>query len=168
VLLLAVIGVSLYLVLRPSAHAKTGPSYATRIEHRYDGKDPSGKDGPGTTCADVRHPSQPISQIHPSLVGPGGQVVGHVELRTSSICQVVWARVYWRGGKYTLPPGWSLHIQMHRRIDPKVIQYVPSDTSDYVYGNMLATVRGCAYAKVFFKNGSRQTPPAITPCVISH
>jgi hypothetical protein len=166
VLALAALGVSLYFVLR-NPHAATGVSYATKIEHHYDGMDPNGKDHPGTTCADRTHPSQPVSQVHPSVVGPSGKVVGWVELRTSPICQVLWARVYWRGGRYKLPPGWTLYIQMHRRVHPKVVQYPSHDTSKYVYGNMLATVSGCAYAEVFFANGSRHTPPAITPCLKS-
>jgi hypothetical protein len=167
-LVLTALGVSLYFVLRPGPQAATGASYATRIEHRYDGKDPTGKDGPGTTCADLQHPSQPISQVHPSVIGPNGKVVGSVELRTSSICQVVWARVYWQGGKYVLPPGWAFYIQMHRRVHPKMVQFVSHDTSKYVYGNMLATVSGCAYAEVFFAKGTKHTRPAITACLKSY
>jgi hypothetical protein len=168
VLVLAALGLSLYFVLRPSPHAATGSSYATEIEHRYDGMDPTGKDAPGTTCADPAHPSQPVSQVQPPVVDPSGKVVGYVELRTSSICQVLWARVYWRGGAYTLPPGWTLVIQMHRQVDPKVVQFVSHDASNYVYGNMLATARGCAYAEVFFAKGTMHTQPAITPCMKSY
>jgi hypothetical protein len=63
-----------------------------------------------------------------------------------------------------MPAGWSLHILMHRRVHQKTIQYVSHDTSNYVYGNMLATVSGCVYAEVYFANGSRHTPSAVTGC----
>lgn len=170
--LIAVLGVSLYLVPWPGQRAKGSTiSYASTIEHRYDGKDPRGKDGPGTRCADPP-PSQPVNQVHPPVIGPNGKVVGWIELRTSPICQVIWAKVHWntknhKQDSYTMPPGWALHIQMIRRVDPKMIQTVAYDTSAYVYGNMLATVSGCVYAKVFFANGAKQTPAATTPCTPS-
>jgi hypothetical protein len=66
-----------------------------------------------------------------------------------------------------MPPGWSLYIVMHRRAHLKTIQYVSHDTSSYVYGNMLSTVSGCVYAKVYFVKGSNHTPPARTPCLKS-
>lgn len=158
------IGFVLYLVRAPSTPATTGAASAASIERRYDGMDPQGKSAPGTTCSDLAHPSQPVDQIHPNVIGPDGRVVGHVELRTSPICPVLWARVYWIGGKYVLPTGWTLRVQMHRRVHPKMIETTPKDTSNYVYGNMLATISGCAYAEVYFTNGSQRTPSAITPC----
>ena len=148
----------------PAFAPSTSAPAATAIERRYDGKDPAGKDGPRSKCADRLHPSQPVSQVHPPVIGPGGTVVGHVELRTSSICPVIWARVYWRNGSYLMPPGWSLHIVMHRRAHPNTAPYVSHVTSNYVYGNMLATVSGCVYAEVYFADGSRHTPAAVTGC----
>lgn len=148
-------------------HATSRPaSSATAIEQRYDGKDPSGKDGPNSKCADPP-PSQPVSQLHPSVIGPNGKVVGHVDLRTSPICPVIWARVYWLKGSYLMPTGWSLYIVMHRRVHLKTIRYISHNTSNYVYGNMLATVSGCVYAEVYFVKGSSRTPPALTPCLRS-
>jgi hypothetical protein len=147
--------------------ARTAPATsASAIEQRYDGKDPTGKDGLNSKCADPP-PSQPVSQVHPSVIGPSGKVVGHVELRTSPICPVIWARVYWLNGSYLMPPGWSLHIVMHRRAHSKTSQYISHDTSNYVYGNMLSTVSGCVYAEVYFVKGSRHTSPALTPCLRS-
>jgi hypothetical protein len=164
-LLLTALGLSLYFVLRPSHKAAaTGVPYATRIEGRYDGYDPKGKDAPGTRCADPP-PSQPITQVQPSLVGPDGKVVGNVELRTSPICPVLWARVNWLKGTYVIPSGWTLHIQMHRSIHPKTIDYPAYTGAAYIYGNMLVALSGCVYAKVFFSNGARQTHPATTPCL---
>ncbi len=152
----------------PTAGTGGSPSAtsATAIEQRYDGKDPAGKDGPGSKCADPPA-SQPLTQVHPSVLGPGGQVVGYVDLRTSPICPVIWARVDWLKGSYRMPPGWSLHILMHRPVDHKTIEYVAYDTSTYVYGNMLATVSGCAYAEVYFAKGKNHTPPALTQCMRS-
>lgn len=137
------------------------------IEQRYDDKDPAGKDDPSFKCSDPEHPSQPITQLEPSLVGPDGRKVGRVQLRTSPICPVIWARVYWIKGKYRLPSGWSLHIVMHRPTPAKISRFIAYDTSDYVYGNMLATVRGCVYAEVFFAKGSHRTTSARTQCRIS-
>ena len=130
------------------------------IERRYDGTDPQGKNG--RRCADPP-PSQPVSQIHPAVIGPGGAVVGHVELRTSPICPVIWARVSWLHRSYAMPAGWSLHIVMYRTIDPATATYISHATSSYVYGNMTA-VRGCVYAKVYFADGSTHTRPATTGC----
>jgi hypothetical protein len=139
---------------------------AAAIEQRYDGKDPTGKDGANSKCADPPA-SQPVSQVHPSVIGPSGKVVGHIELRTSPICPVIWARVYWVKGSYLMPPGWSLHIVMHRRAHSKTIQYISHDTSNYVYGNMLAAVSGCVSAEAYFVKGSHHTPLALTPCLRS-
>jgi hypothetical protein len=149
-----------------STHRPTSgqsPSSADAIEQRYDGKDPVGKDGPLSKCADPPA-SQPVSQVHPAVLGPDGSVVGHIELRTSPICPVIWARVDWLHRSYLMPPGWSLYILMHRRIHPKTIRYVSHDTSNYVYGNMLVTISGCVYAEVYFADGSHRTPSAITQC----
>jgi len=143
-----------------SSPRTTSPT-AQAIERRYDGKDPQGKNG--RRCADPP-PSQPVSQIHPSVIGPSGAVVGHVELRNSPICPVIWARVTWLNASYAMPAGWSLHIVMYRRVDPASAPYVSHDTSNYVYGNMLATVRGCVYAKVYFANGRSHTRPTVTGC----
>jgi len=101
-----------------------------------------------------------VKAVRPSLVG-------HVQLRTSPICSAIWARVNGIRGSYRLPPGWSLNIVMHRRNPPRAIGYTSYDTSQYVYGNMLATVRGCVYAHVYFADGSRRTKAAITPCMKS-
>lgn len=151
----------------PPVPARTAPAAAAAaIEQRYDGKDPTGKDGSNSKCADPP-PSQPVSNVHPSVIGPSGKVVGHIELRTSPICPVIWARVSWLTGSYPMPLGWSLHIVMHRRAHSKTIQYISHDTSNYVYGNMLATVSGCVYAEVYFAKGSRRTPSALTPCLRS-
>ncbi len=145
-----------------AVHAASGSS-AIAIERRYDGKDPTGKDGSESKCADPPA-SQPVSQVHPPVIGPGGTVVGHIELRTSSICPVIWARVYWLNGSYLMPSGWSLHILMHRRVHPKTVGYISYDTSNYVYGNMLTTISGCVYAEVYFAKGTKHTPPATTAC----
>ncbi len=56
---------------------------------------------------------------------------------------------------------------MHRRIHPKTIEYTSHVTSNYVYGNMLATVSGCVYAEVYFAKGPHHTSPAVTPCLSS-
>jgi hypothetical protein len=147
-----------------SHRSPPSPHSPSAIERKYDGKDPKGKNGP--LCADPP-PSQPVSQSSWPVTGPGGTVVGHVELRTSPICPVIWARVYWRNGSYTMPSGWSLHIVMRRRTDPATAAYVSDVTSAYVYGNMLATVRGCVFAQVYFAKGSRHTPSAVTGCLRS-
>ncbi len=63
----------------PGPSRTTSAASAAVIEQRYDGKDPTGKDGPQSKCADPP-PSQPVSQIHPSVIGPSRKVVGHVEL----------------------------------------------------------------------------------------
>jgi hypothetical protein len=42
---------------------------------------------------------------------------------------------------------------MYRRSPPGVAAYPSHDASDYVYGNMLATVQGCVYANMFFADG---------------
>ena len=163
-------GFGLISANRPGAGATAmaggSATSAAAIDQRYDGKDPAGKDGPRSKCADPPA-SQPITQVRPSVPGPGGQVVGYVDLRTSPICPVIWARVYWLKGSYRMPPGWSLHIVMHRPVDHKTIEYVAYDTSTYVYGNMLATVRGCVYAEVYFAKGSDRTHPAQTQCMRS-
>jgi hypothetical protein len=151
-------------LFRPSSHNIVPSTSATAIERRYDGMDPTGKDNPRSKCADPPA-SRPISQIHPAVVGPGGEIVGHVELRTSPMCPVIWARVDWLNGSYRMPAGWSLHILMHRRNNPKTTEYISSDTSGYVYGNMLATVSGCVYAEVYFAKGSSRTHPSVTPCI---
>ena len=149
-----------------STHRSTSnqsPSSADATEQRYDGKDPAGKDGPRSKCADPPA-SQPVSQVHPPVLGPDGSVVGYIQLRTSPICPVIWAQVDWLHHSYLMPPGWSLFILMHRRIHPKTIQYESHDTSKYVYGNMLVTISGCVYAEVYFADGSRRTPSAVTQC----
>jgi hypothetical protein len=162
------LGISLFVSLQPGQHAKgETTSYAITIEHRYDGMDPRGKDGPGTRCANPPK-SQAVNQVHPPIIGPDGKVVGWVELHTSPVCQVIWAVAYWYHKSYRMPAGWALHIQMIRRVHPNTIQYVAYDTSDHVYGNMLATVSGCVYAKVFFARGSQRTPAAMTPCTPSN
>jgi hypothetical protein len=136
----------------PSLHSRSA------IERKYDGKDPK-----VSGCADPP-PSQPVSRTNWPLIGPGGAVVGHVELRTSPVCPVIWARVYWLHGRYTLPAGWSLHVVMHRSVDPANAPFVTDVTFAYVYGNMLAAGHGCVFAQVFFADGSRQTQPAVTGC----
>jgi hypothetical protein len=162
------LGVVLYVTVGGSGQAAPSPASSARaMERRYDGKDPEGKDGPQSKCVDIRHPSQPVTQVEPSVIGPSGHVVGRVQLRTSPICPVIWARVYWIKGSYVLPSGWTLHIVMHRRYPLRVADFIPYDASQYVYGNMLATARGCVYASVFFADGSRHTPLAITPCMKS-
>lgn len=135
------------------------------IEQRFDGKDPKGKDGPDSKCADPPS-SQPVDQTQPQVVGPDGHPVGTVELRTSGICPVIWARVHWLNSSYILPAGWSLHISMHRPspLPEKVTDYTALNASDYVYGNMLTTVRGCVYAEVYFSNGNSKTQATKTAC----
>ena len=152
--------------ISPTSAASGSATSAAAIDQRYDGKDPAGKDGPQSKCADPPA-SQPLTQVHPSVLGPDGRVVGYVDLRTSSICPVVWARVYWLKGSYRMPPGWSLHILVHRPADHKTIEYIAYDASTYVYGNMLATVSGCVYAEVYFAQGKHRTQPAVTQCMRS-
>lgn len=149
-----------------SAGGSASATSATAMENRYDGKDPAGKDGAASKCA-APPPSQPLTQVHPPVFGPSGGVVGYVDLRTSPICPVIWARVYWLKGSYQMPSGWSLHILMHRPVDHKTIEYVAYNTSTYVYGNMLTTVTGCVYAEVFFAKGKDRTPSTLTPCMRS-
>jgi hypothetical protein len=144
------------------------PPSPESIEQRFDGKDPKGKYGPDSRCADPP-PSQPITSTQPPLMGPDGHVVGTVELRTSGICPVIWARVNWPNGSYDLPAGWSLHIRMHRPmpLPQKISEYISHNTTVYVYGNMLTTVRGCVYAEVYFSNAGGQTAATKTECVKS-
>ena len=91
---------------------------AAELERRYDGKLPAGQDGTDSHCADPP-PSQPVDGAsRPPVTGPAGTPIATVQLRKSPICPtVIWARVLWHGDErawYQIPPGWTLHVVMHR------------------------------------------------------
>jgi hypothetical protein len=147
------------------------PSDAAQVEKRYDGHLANGHDGSESKCADPP-PSQEVSATKPSVFGPDGSVVGIIELRTSPICPVIWARVLWNGdiaGTYQIPAGWTLHVVVNRpdtrtRWDETE---QPGETPiQYALSAMLTTVRGCVYAEAYFTNETRQTKSAKTSCAV--
>lgn len=154
-----------------SPSSPSSASSAVALERRYDGKDPRGLEGGDSRCADPPT-SQPVSSVHPSVIGPDGKDAGSIELRTSAICPVIWARVLWNDDlttTYRIPDGWTLHI-VAQRPKTKTRRDSPVQASltpiEYGLSSMLATVRGCVFVEVYFANGDRRTPAARTPCVI--
>ncbi|MEV1116151.1 hypothetical protein AB0I91_13850 [Actinosynnema sp. NPDC049800] len=160
-----------YMASRPD-EPTLDESRATELESRYDGKDPRGHSGADSKCADPP-PSQEVSASKPPVVDPEGKQVGHVELRASPICPVVWARVLWGGdasATYQIPAGWTLHIVSHRPETKTRVDFPePSNPSPVPYGlgAMLATARGCVYVEVYFSNGDQSTASAKTSCVVA-
>ena len=150
------------------------PSPATLAERaQYDGKDPRGLDGTDSKCADPPR-SDAVDGNQPSVTGPGGNVVGQIQLRTSSACpHVVWARVLWNGqesGLYTIPSGWTLHTVVRRPDTNTMSEATDIATgSEIRYGlsKMLTTVGGqCVLAEAYFTRGSERTSSAQTACVV--
>lgn len=137
----------------------------TQLEARYDGQLAN-----HVGCADPP-PSQPVSSSHPPVIGPNGEVVGGIELRTSPVCPVIWARVLWNNDSaatYLIPAGWTLHVIAHRpQTSISVDATEPSHPTPipYALSYMLATVPGCVYVEVYFSNGAQETTPASTSCV---
>jgi hypothetical protein len=176
VVVLCVASVAVLLVIFDHGNTNTnnpGPANspdAAQLEHRYDGKDPRGIDGTESQCADPP-PSQLVTSSHPPVFGVDGRVVGSIELRTSPICPVIWARVIWNGGAdatYRIPSGWTLHMIAHRpETKTSADSPVASIPNPIPYGlsTMLATVRGCVYVEVYFSKGNQQTAMTETSCV---
>ncbi|MDQ1039922.1 hypothetical protein QFZ75_006338 [Streptomyces sp. V3I8] len=151
--------------------SSSSASSAEALERRYDGKDPRGLEGSNSKCADPPT-SQPVSSAHPSVIGPDGKDAGSIELRTSAICPVIWARVLWNDDlatTYRIPEGWTLHI-VAQRPKTKTRRDSPVQASitpiEYGLSSMLTTLRGCVFVEVYFANGDRRTPAARTPCVM--
>jgi hypothetical protein len=143
---------------------------AAQLEARYDGKDPRGLSGSDSRCADPP-PSQPVPADNPPVYGPDGEQVGTVELRTSPICPVIWARVLWNSdpnATYQIPAGWVLYVVAHRP-DTNTLSDFPEPSGPgpipYGLGPMLTTVRGCVYVEAYFTNGNQKTHAVPTSCV---
>jgi len=148
---------------------------ASELEQRYDGKLPGGQDG-GTEsrCADGNLPPSLIVDraTTPPVMGPEGDQVGNVQLRKSQVCPtIVWARVLWQGderGKYQIPPGWTLHVVMHRPdTKSKFDEPEASSASEipYALSGMIASARGCVYAEAYFTKGDTRTASVPTSCI---
>lgn len=175
VLVAAVVAATaLAIVLWPRDDNPDVPSSATLAERvRYDGKDPRGSDSTDSKCADPP-PSQIVDGNQPAVAGPGGKVVGQIQLRTSPICpHVVWARVLWNGqesGLYTIPAGWTLHTILRRPDTGTESQTTDVSTGgeiQYGLSKMLTTIGGhCVLAEAYFTRGSERTSPAQTACVV--
>lgn len=153
------------------SHSGSSSSFnAAQLERRYDGKDPRGTAGVSSKCSDPP-PSQLVASSNPPVFGVNGKIVGHMELRTSPICPVIWARVIWNGGPdatYRIPSGWTLHIVAHRP-ETKTSHDSPDVPSEnpiqYGLSSMLVSVRGCVYVEVYFSKSDRRTAVARTSCV---
>jgi hypothetical protein len=86
----------------------------------------------------------------------------------------MWARVLWNGNEqstYQIPPGWTLHVVMHRpATNTRIDEPEPSSSSPVLYGlsRMIASARGCVYAEVYFMkddNPDVKTAIARTSCI---
>jgi hypothetical protein len=167
-----VVGLVLFLTKNQEQPQNRNQPNATQLEARYDGKDPRGLSGTDTKCADPP-PSQAVPSSTPPVYGPDGQQVGTVELRTSPICPVIWARVLWNSdpnATYQIPPGWTLHVIAHRPETNTVFDFPePSGPGPIPYGlgPMLTTLRGCVYVEAYFMNDATQqkTHTVPTSCV---
>jgi hypothetical protein len=140
---------------------------------RLDGKDPRGLEGTDSQCADPPS-SERIETSEPPVIGPDGNVVATIQLRTSPKCpRVVWARVHWEGDEsksYMIPEGWVLHTALHRpdtqtrveSLDDSSLGEVP-----YILSKMLTTAGGtCVYAEAYFqKDAAERTASATTACI---
>jgi hypothetical protein len=147
---------------------------AAELERRYDGKLPGGQDGTESHCSDGDLPPSLVVDraTAPPVMGSEGGPVGNVQLRKSQVCPtVVWARVLWKGDereRYQIPPGWTLHVVMHRpetkssfdETEPSTASQIP-----YALSSMIASARGCVYAEAYFTNGDLATASVSTSCV---
>jgi hypothetical protein len=158
----------------PSNESSTasGRPDAEQLEARYDGKDPRGIAGAASRCADPP-PSRAVPASTPPVYGPDGQQVGSIELRTSPVCPVIWARVLWESdpnATYDIPEGWRLHIVAHRPETETVIDFVEPPSQGpipYGLGPMLTTIRGCVYVEAYFTNQDRKTNAVPTSCIVA-
>ena len=145
-------------------------SDAAQLEARYDGKDPRGLDGSESRCADPP-PSQAVPASTPPVFGSDSQQVGSIELRTSPICPVIWARVLWNSDpntKYQIPAGWTLHVVAHRPETRTTVELTEPSSSGpvpYGLGPMLTTARGCVYVEAYFTHDQQKTHAVPTSCV---
>ncbi|WP_280377984.1 hypothetical protein [Nocardia wallacei] len=146
---------------------------AAALEQRFDGKDPRGKSGGNTKCADPPD-SYVVPSSQPPVEGPEGATVGAIQLRASpsrDCPTVVWARVYWNNdptATYQIPQGWTLHVVSHRPdTNDNHDEQEPASASKIPYGlsAMMSTARGCVFVEVYFTNGDQKTAPAVTTCV---
>ncbi|MCF8785254.1 hypothetical protein [Rhodococcus ruber] len=140
---------------------------------RLDGKDPRGLDGADSQCADPPS-SERVETSEPPVIGPDGNVVGTLQLRTSAKCpRVVWARVHWEGDQtktYLIPAGWVLHTALYRpdtqtrveSLDDSSLGEVP-----YILSKMLTTAGNkCVYAEAYFqKDTGERTASVKTACI---
>jgi hypothetical protein len=148
---------------------------ALSLEARYDGKLANGQSGEAEShCADGnKPPSQEVASSHPPVFGPDGRIVGSIQLRTSYICPVIWARVLWSDGNYQIPDGWTLHVVAHRpdtntsidAMEPMPGYSQSSTPIPYALSYMLTTIRGCVYVEAFFTSGEQRTTSVPTTCV---
>lgn len=140
------------------------PSSATPVEYSLE----------GSPCADAPQ-SQPAYPPGPEVIGPGGTVVGTIQLRTWHSCEVVWPRIVWDHGPdldtdatYQIPSGWTLHVLTVRPATGSTFDY-PEPASGapvpYALGKMASTARDCVYVEVYFTDGVEPTPSARTDCI---
>lgn len=69
---------------------------------------------------------------------------------------------------YQIPPGWTLHVVMHRpETKSRIDEPEPASASQIPYGlsRMITSARGCVYAEAYFTKGDIATASAKTSCV---
>lgn len=164
------------VVLWPHRDESRNP-YAMTLDERarFDNKDARGYDSPDSKCADPP-PSDRLGDTSPTVVGPNGDAVAIIQLRTSAICpSVVWARVVWGGDPnrlFQIPDGWTLHTVLHRPSTSTTIEALDQSSAgtpvQYGLSKMLTTEgRHCVYAEAYFSNGATTTTPSTTSCMLA-
>jgi hypothetical protein len=132
------------------------PSYASP----YDGTDP------GTSpCVQS---AQPIPDDgRPTLRDQSQQEVGHLELRRSSACATVWAKVYLKKGAAARLKHSMAQITMVRPGDDVKAPFpLPLSGGTEGFGNMLSNAQSCVRAEVVITSpdGKQTGPKSKTEC----
>lgn len=137
---------------------RSDPDYGSS----YDGQDPN-----ASGCVDAAVTAPIAGTDGPRLKDFDGRAIGHLELRASPKCGTIWAKVILDGSAAPKLTGRLLRMEMFRPGDDVRASYpLRLKGGREGFSNMLSAVDSCVRAEVFFIDGRRRGPKAVTACML--